>query len=129
MMIYSQVLPLMSILQILEKVLQILKTAGLHQNCSKCLFLQPKIDYLGYIIDQNGIHPTEEKVRAIKEAPDPYNVTELCSFLGIINYYNKFLVGKAISSLYPAQQEAAMVLRSTTKTNLQPAKESPSGLL
>ena len=37
------------------------------------------------------MHPTEEKVKAIKEAPRPKNVSELRAFLGIINYYGKFL--------------------------------------
>ena len=33
-------------------------------------FLQPSIEYLGHIINKDGLHPTEEKVRAIKEAPN-----------------------------------------------------------
>ena len=46
---------------------------------------------MGHVVDEEGIHPTEEKVKAIKEAPAPTNVTQLCSFLGLVNYYNKFL--------------------------------------
>ena len=38
-----------------------------------------------------GCTPTEEKVTAIKEAPKPKNVSELRAFLGIINYYHRFL--------------------------------------
>ena len=49
----------------------------------------PKITYLGHDIDATGIHPTQEKIRAIKEAPIPENVTELRAFLGIVNYYAK----------------------------------------
>ena len=53
--------------------------------------LQPKIVYLEHIIDAEGLHPTDDKVTAIKEAPAPKDVTELRSFLGIIKYYHKFL--------------------------------------
>ena len=49
------------------------------------------MEYLGYVIDQHGLHPTEEKVTAIKEAPKPKNVSELRAFLGIISYYHRFL--------------------------------------
>ncbi len=37
------------------------------------------------------MYPTGEKIKAIKNAPQPKNVTELRSFLGILNYYNRFL--------------------------------------
>ena len=46
---------------------------------------------MGHVIDADGLHPTEDKVKAIKEAPRPRNVAELRSFLGILNYYHKFL--------------------------------------
>jgi len=54
---------------------------------TKCPFLKPRIDH---IIDEKGLHPT---VAALKEAPDPTpkKATELHSFLGIVNYYSKFL--------------------------------------
>ena len=47
--------------------------------------------YLGYHIDSEGLHPTEEKLRAVQAAPRPTNVTELKSYLGLLTYYGKFL--------------------------------------
>jgi len=73
----------------LNKVLGILATAGLTLNQTKCKFLLPSVEYLGHVIDQHGLHLTKEKVKAIREAPEPQNVCELRSFLGIINYYVK----------------------------------------
>ena len=46
----------------------------------KCQFPQEQVEYLGYLIDAMGIHPTTEKVRAIKEAPTPNNITQLRAF-------------------------------------------------
>ena len=78
-------------IQILIQVLERLKAAGLRLNKIKCFFLRPSLEHLGHVIDKDGLHPTEEKTRAIKEAPTPKNVTELRSFLGLLNYYGKFL--------------------------------------
>ena len=49
------------------------------------------VAYLGYRIDKEGLHPLADKVKAVKEAPQPRNVTELKSFLGLLTYYGKFL--------------------------------------
>ena len=49
------------------------------------------MEYFGHIIHEHGLHPTKGKIKAIQEAPQPRNVAELRSFLGIINYYSKFL--------------------------------------
>ena len=78
-------------LQNLDKVLNILATTGLMLNRTKCAFLMPQVDYLGHIIDQYGLHPTKEKVKAIRESPQPHNVNEFRSFHGIINHYGKFM--------------------------------------
>ena len=51
----------------------------------------PEVEYLSHKISKHGIEPTMEKVRAITEAPHPKNVAELRAFLGLINYYGKFL--------------------------------------
>ena len=75
----------------LDKVLGKLRAAGLRLNKSKCKFVSSQVEFLGHIIDENGLHPTDDKIKAIHEAPQPRNVSELKSFLGLINYYGKFL--------------------------------------
>ncbi len=62
--------------------------------------MQPRIEYLGHILDENGRHPTAEKVQAIQDAPTPKDVMQLRSFLGILTYYWKFLPNLA-SNLTP----------------------------
>ena len=51
----------------------------------------PGVEYLGYIISADGIQSSAEKVHALMEAPRPENTTQLRSFLGLLNFYNKFL--------------------------------------
>ena len=89
-------------LENLEQVLNRLESAKLRLNKTKCSFMQPRIEYLGHIIDDKGLHPTEKKIKAIKEAPRPENITQLRSFLGILNYYSKFLpnISAKLTPLY-----------------------------
>ena len=75
----------------LEAVLSKLQTAGLRLKRSKCTFMMPSVEYLGHQISTKGIQLTEDKVRAIKDAPVPTDVTQLRSFVGLVNYYGKFL--------------------------------------
>ena len=75
----------------LSRVLHKLDEVVLHLNKDKCFFLKSSVEYLGHVMDENGLHPTAEKVKAIKEAPKPRNIEELRSFLRIINYYSRFL--------------------------------------
>ena len=49
------------------------------------------VDYLGYRIDAEGLHPLPDKVQAVEEAPTPTCLTELKSYLGLLTYYSKFL--------------------------------------
>ena len=51
----------------------------------------PEVEYLGHKISEKGLQPITQKVRAIVEAPRPTNVSQLKSFLGMLNYYGKFL--------------------------------------
>ena len=57
----------------------------------KCEFQLPSIEYLGHIISKDGIRAMPSKVEAIVRAPTPANVRQLRSFLGLINYYGKFI--------------------------------------
>ncbi|KAL0151789.1 hypothetical protein M9458_052940 [Cirrhinus mrigala] len=76
---------------VLEKVLSRLKQHGVKVKKSKCEFLCNSVEYLGFRIDEKGLHPTEDKVEAIVKPPAPTNVSELRSFLGLLNYYGKFV--------------------------------------
>ena len=78
-------------LENLEKILARLQQYGLRLKKDKCFLLQPSVEYLGYVIDAEGLHATPEKVSAIVSAPAPRNVQELRSFLGLVNYYRKFI--------------------------------------
>ena len=75
----------------LSEVLSRLENAGLHLKKDKCSFMLPEVQYLGHKISARGLEPSDEKIKAIKEAPTPENVTQLKSFLGAVNYYCKFL--------------------------------------
>ena len=81
----------------LRTVLTRLLDKGLRLRKEKCAFRQKSCRYLGHIIDEECIHPTDDKVMAIKNAPVPHNVQQLRSYLGLIHYYHNFLSN--ISSL------------------------------
>ena len=53
--------------------------------------MQNSVEYLGYRIDAQGLHAIEKKVEAIRNAPAPENQQQLRSFLGMINYYSKYI--------------------------------------
>ena len=64
------------------------------------LLLQPSVDYLGYLVDAEGLHTTTEKINAILNAPRPKDVCQLRSFLGLVNYYGQFVPDLATTA-YP----------------------------
>lgn len=86
----------------LDEVLLRLEKAGLRLKRSKCAFIQKEVEYFGHRVDAQGLHPVEKKAQAIMEAPTP-TVTELKAYLGLLNYYNKFLPNLA-TLLAPVQE-------------------------
>ncbi|XP_057682804.1 uncharacterized protein K02A2.6-like [Corythoichthys intestinalis] len=56
---------------------------GLRVRKEKCEFLRPSVEYLGHVIDHEGLHKAPSKTKAIVDAPVPENVSQLRSFLGI----------------------------------------------
>lgn len=75
----------------IKAVFERLSNAGFKLNKSKCSFEKKSVQYLGHIIDQEGLHPTKEKINSVQNAPPPTNVTQLKSFLGLIMFYSRFL--------------------------------------
>lgn len=49
------------------------------------------MEYLGHMIDASGLHKSTDKLRAFAEAPAPININQLRSFLGLVNYYARFV--------------------------------------
>ncbi|XP_046856097.1 uncharacterized protein K02A2.6-like [Xenia sp. Carnegie-2017] len=79
----------------LERALKRLQNMGIKLTKSKCVFWQPSVEYFAFVVDRQGIHPSPRKVQAIREVPTPENPTELKSFLGLVNYYRKFIPNMA----------------------------------
>ncbi|GBG92871.1 hypothetical protein CBR_g57598 [Chara braunii] len=75
----------------LEEVLQVLKEAQLHLNLEKSEFGWDSVIYLGHRLSANGLEPEATKVEVIQNWPQPANVRELRSFLGLAFYYRKFV--------------------------------------
>ncbi len=75
----------------LDQVLQRLEEFGLRLKRGKCKFMEKEVVFLGHKVDATGIHPVPDKVQAVQEAPTPTSVTELKAYLGLLNFYNRFL--------------------------------------
>lgn len=87
---------------LLKKVLQKFSEVGIVVNYEKCKFLVSELTYLGYKVNSKGISPTEELVKAIRDAPEPQNVEELRAYLGLLNFYGKFIpnLSSKLNKLY-----------------------------
>ena len=91
----------------LSAILERLKNAEMKLNSSKSAFMLGEVEYLVHKITLQGLQPTDEKVRAILKAPAPTNVSQLKSFLGMLNYYGKFLpsLSTCLAPLYSLLQK------------------------
>ena len=93
-------------LQHLEFVLKRMKEFHLKVRFSKCHFAKSELDFLGYKISAEGLRPTDEKVKKVREWPAPKKLHDLRSFLGFVNFYRKFI---------PNYSEVAKPLHDLTK--------------
>ena len=78
-------------IQHLETVFKLLAEAGLKLKLKKCDFFKEEIKYLGHVVSRDGVTPNKAKVESIVNYPEPTNVKELSSFLGLASYYRKFI--------------------------------------
>lgn len=68
-----------------------LATHGITVNADKCIFGESSVEFLGHFIDQYGIRPLVDKVKAIAQYPQPTTLAGIRQFTGMINYYRRFL--------------------------------------
>ena len=76
-------------------VLHRLQAAGLAANAEKCEFGKSELDFLGHRVTAGGIEPLPGRVQAIADHPAPTNIKELQNFLGVMNFYRRFVPGAA----------------------------------
>uniref|UniRef100_A0A1I7UWV7 RNA-directed DNA polymerase n=2 Tax=Caenorhabditis tropicalis TaxID=1561998 RepID=A0A1I7UWV7_9PELO len=87
----------------LENILIRIRKSGMKLRAKKCRIAQKEVEYLGHNITPEGVKTQETKVEKMKKFSRPTNSKELQSFLGLVNYYRKFIMNfaKMASSLTP----------------------------
>jgi hypothetical protein len=68
-----------------------LKTQGILVNPAKCIFRAPELTFLGYQISSEGSTPFPERVASLQDCPPPTTASQLRRFLGMLNFYRRFL--------------------------------------
>ncbi|GBG75266.1 hypothetical protein CBR_g19900 [Chara braunii] len=86
----------------LRQVLEKLREANFKINAKKSDWAKTQVLYLGHVLDGDGVKPEDSKIAAIRDWPTPRTLTELRSFLGLANYYRKFVKNfSTIAALLP----------------------------
>ncbi|GJV66049.1 putative reverse transcriptase domain-containing protein [Tanacetum coccineum] len=107
----------------LKLILELLKKEELYAKFSKCEFWIPKVQFLGHVIDSEGIHVDPAKIESIKYWASPKLPTEIHQILGLAGYYRRFIEGfskiakpmtkltqKKVKFVWGDKQEAAFQL-------------------
>ena len=82
-------------LQNLRHVFERLRKANLKLKATKCRFAMDRVKFLGHELSADGISKDSDKIQPIRDYPVPKSVKELQSFLGVLGYYRKFVLGYA----------------------------------
>ncbi|GJQ98260.1 putative reverse transcriptase domain-containing protein [Tanacetum coccineum] len=77
----------------LKLILELLKKEEFYAKFSKCEFWILKVQFLGHVIDSQGIQVDPTKIDSIKDWTSPKTPTEICQFLGLAGYYRRFIEG------------------------------------
>nr|GFC04204.1 reverse transcriptase domain-containing protein [Tanacetum cinerariifolium] len=77
----------------LKAILELLKKEELYAKFSKCEFWISKVQFLGHVIDSQGIHVDPAKIASVNDWASPKSPTEIRQFLGLAGYYRRFIEG------------------------------------
>ncbi|GKE52635.1 putative reverse transcriptase domain-containing protein [Tanacetum coccineum] len=77
----------------LRQILKFLKKEEMYAKFSKCEFWISRVQFLGHMIDCQGIHVDPAKIESIKDLVSPKTPTEIRQFLGLAGYYTEFIEG------------------------------------
>ncbi|GJR11142.1 putative reverse transcriptase domain-containing protein [Tanacetum coccineum] len=84
----------------LKLILELLKKEELYAKFSKCEFWLSKVQFLGHVIDSEGIHIDLAKIESIKDWASLKTLTEIRQFLGLAGYYRRFIQGSENFMVY-----------------------------
>lgn len=87
-----------------QRVLEVAQNNGLAIRFDKCEFVRRRVSFLGHILENNSVRPSDEKTRAISAYPEPKTVKHVQSFLGLAGFFRKFepkfaLIAKPLTDL------------------------------
>ncbi|GBG90739.1 hypothetical protein CBR_g51246 [Chara braunii] len=77
----------------LRRVLETFQRARFKANRDKCEFVRQELEYLGHFVTPQGISLLSDKIQAVQDWPEPRNVTDVRSFVGLVGYYQRFIKG------------------------------------
>ncbi|GKB75421.1 putative nucleotidyltransferase, ribonuclease H, partial [Tanacetum coccineum] len=77
----------------LKIILDLLKKEKLYAKFSKCDFWLESVQFLGHVINREGVHVDPAKIEAVKNWPVPKSPTEVRQFMGLAGYYRRFIEG------------------------------------
>jgi hypothetical protein len=109
LMIYTKTDDIQEHERLVKKVLKRLEEHDLFAKPEKCTFGVKEVEFLGMIVSREGIKIDDSKVKAIREWPTPKTVRGVRSFLGLANFYCRFIEGYA---------QVARPLNDLTKKNI-----------
>jgi hypothetical protein len=80
-------------MQHIQRVLSTLRHHNIYANLEKYTFGMNRVQCLGYIIDEHGLHADPAKIQVICDWPTPTTLTDLQRFLGLSKFYRRFMLG------------------------------------
>jgi hypothetical protein len=79
----------------LRQLFSVLAANGLVINPGKCIFAQPTVTFLGHVVTSTGVSPLPGHIQVVQDFPPPTDVKQLQRFLGVVNFYRRFIPAAA----------------------------------
>lgn len=106
-------------LERLRETLVVAADKGLSINWKKCKFLEREVEYLGHVVGNGSVRPSNGKITAVQKFPKPKCQRDVQSFLGLTGYFQKFVLDYAIIA-----RPLSDLLKSNQKFNLGASQEA-----
>ncbi|GJW59884.1 putative reverse transcriptase domain-containing protein [Tanacetum coccineum] len=103
----------------LKAILELHKKEKLYAKFSKCEFWIPKVQFLGLVIDSQGIHVDPAKIESIKDWESPKTPTEIHQFLGLSGYYRRFIKGFSKIAKSPSNHKSLQHILNQKELNMR----------